>query len=159
MNYEKDIRIDETALDVEWLEQPSLMLKYIKHSAQAEKELDEAKQTLDVVRAEVDSAIRKNPEGYGLSKVTDASIASTLIIQEEYKIAFENFLEVKYEASMAKGAIKAFEQRKESLENLVKLHGQSYFAGPKIPRDIHWEREQKQKKVDSGISRNFKREK
>ena len=37
MNYEQDIRIDETSLDVEWLDQPSLMMTYARHSAKSRK--------------------------------------------------------------------------------------------------------------------------
>lgn len=159
MNYEKDIRIDENSLDVEWLEQPSLFMKYARNAAQARMDLDAAKQTLDVVKAELDKRIRENPEHYDINKVTEGSIQSTLITQEEYKIAFENFLGVKYEADMAQGAVNAFNQRKDALENLVRLYGQQYFAGPKIPRDLHWEREQKQKKVDSGIASKLTRNK
>ena len=34
MNYEKEILIDESALDVEWLEQPRLMMRYTRHAAE-----------------------------------------------------------------------------------------------------------------------------
>lgn len=33
MNYEKDIRIDETALDLEWLSQAELAIKYGRYWA------------------------------------------------------------------------------------------------------------------------------
>jgi len=42
---------------------------------------------------------------------------------------------------------------------LVKLHGQQYFAGPKIPRDIVWERQERDKKVNSGIALKIGRKK
>lgn len=157
MNYEDDIRIDEENLDLEWLEQPNLMIKYTKNAAEARMNLDNAKQTLDIVKAEVDSAIRKDPEHYGLIKVTDAAVASTLLIQEEYKIAFENYLSAKYEADMAQGAVTAFSQRKDALENLVRLFGLNYFSGPRMTKDLHEKRMERMKNIDSGISSKFKR--
>ena len=47
--------------------------------------------------------------------------------------------------------------RKKSLENLVILHGQQYFAGPKMPRNISEEREIKQKSVNEKIGSGLKR--
>ena len=152
MDYEKDIRIDETALDVEWLEQAGLMIKYTRHAAQARMELDQSKQALDIVKAEIDKDIRELPEDYGLTKVTDNAVAATIITQEEYKEAFQEYLDAKYEADMAQGAVQAFQQRKDALQELVRLHGQSYFAGPSIPRDLEWEKEAFKKKVNAGIS-------
>ena len=32
--------------------------------------------------------------------------------------------------------MKSFEQRKVSLEKLVTLHGQNYFSGPAVPKNI-----------------------
>lgn len=157
MDYDKDIEIDDTALDIEWLEQPRKMLQYSKNAAFRRMKLDDAKQALEVVKAEVDKKIRKNPEKFGIEKITENVIAATILINQEYQEAYAEYLTAKYESDMASGAVQAFEQRKSALENLVKLHGQQYFAGPKIPRDLNWEREQKQKKVDEGIIINRKK--
>ena len=157
MNYEKDIEIDDTALDIEWLEQPRKMMQYSKNAAFRRMKLEEAKQALDIAKAEVDNKIRKNPEMFGIEKITENVISATILIANEYQEAYAEYLTAKYESDMASGAVQAFEQRKSALENLVKLHGQQYFAGPKIPRDLNWEREQRQKKVDGSIIINRKR--
>jgi len=39
------------------------------------------------------------------------------------------------------------------LENLVQLHGQNYFAGPSMPRNLQGERERKQEKRKESESR------
>lgn len=159
MNYEADIQIDDNSLDLEWLDQPSLMLKYARVSAQTRRILDEAKQNLDVVRAELDKDIRENPDDYGIAKVTEGSITSAINTSDDYKKAFKAFLDAKYEADMAGGAVRAFDARKDALENLVRLHGQQYFAGPKIPRDLAWERKEKEKKTDKGVASKLTRNK
>jgi hypothetical protein len=159
MNYEKDIEIDENSLDIEWLNQPSLMLKYTRHSARMRMELDLAKQNLDIAKAESDKAIRGNPEKYGIEKVTEAVIANAILIHPKYQQAYTDYLTAKFEVDMAQGAVGAFEQRKSALENLVRLHGQQYFAGPKIPRDLTWERAEKQKSSNESIAGKLHRKK
>ena len=44
MDYSADVRIDESALEQEWLDQPELMLKYTKIAAEARKDLDNAEE-------------------------------------------------------------------------------------------------------------------
>jgi hypothetical protein len=152
INYEAEIIIDETALDVEWLEQAALFLKYARHLAQSRMELDQAKQALDIIRAGLDKDIRELPDQYGITKITDKAVEATIITLVEYQEAFQEYLDAKYETDMSQGAVQAFQQRKDALQELVRLHGQSYFAGPSIPRDLEWEREAFKKKTNAGIA-------
>lgn len=144
MNYEEDIRIDPNALDVEWLEQPELMRKYAKHAALMEKEKDEAKERLDIVKARIELDIRDNPTTYNIQKVTEGTIQSVLLLQEGYQEANREFNDAKYEYNVAVAAVRAFDQRKTALENLVRLLSASYFAGPQVPRDLYSEQSQKE---------------
>jgi len=153
MNYENDIRIDESALDVEWLEQPSLMFKFARMASVAQREMDEAKEAIDVVKAELDIDIRTNPENYDLVKVTEGAITNTILIQQRYTEALVYYNQKKFEYNVIKGSVNAIDARKTALENLVKLHGQQYFAGPKIPRDLslEWAQREKQKKSNQPV--------
>ena len=157
LNYEKDIFIDENQLDIEWLEQSSLMLKYCNHESQMEQNLDIEKTKLDLLKSELDSQIRKNPSDFGVEKITETVVLNAVIATEEYQEAYLTYLDVKFERDVAKNAVKAFSQRKDALENLVKLHGQSYFAGPRIPRNISEERQMKQKSSDEKVANRLKR--
>jgi hypothetical protein len=107
MDYEKDISIDEEALDIEWLEQPRLMMQYSKHLAQTRMELDNLKQQLEITKAEIDRKIRANPGKYKIEKVTDKAIESVTITTPEYKQAFQEYLDAKYESDMAMSAVRA----------------------------------------------------
>lgn len=140
MNYEKDIEIDETALDLEWLEQPSLMIKYAKHLAETNRLMDSVKEKRDIVRAELDLDIRKNPDDYNIDKITEAVVQSVILLQDKYKEINKKYFDACFEYEMSKLAVRAIEHRKEALENLVKLHGQQYFAGPRMPLDISREK-------------------
>ena len=161
MSYEDDIRIDETALDVEWLNQPRLCLKYSQELAQAKKEVDRAKEKLDVVRAKIDQEIRKEPLTFGMEKITEASVQSNIVIHKLYRSAETGLTDAKYKSEMIRAAVSAIEHRKDALENLVKLYGQQYFAGPKVPRDLSAEalKHAGQKKADAGIAARLKRTK
>lgn len=143
MNYETDIIIDESALDVEWLDQPKLMLKYSKYLAECEKQRDLLKEEMDLIKSELDLKIRENPDKFGISKVTEGAVNSAITKDKGFQKVNQEYLEARYELNVAKGAVNAFEQRKNALENLVRLHGQQYFAGPKEPRDIKKERQER----------------
>lgn len=155
MDYAKEIVIDDQALDIEWLEQPSKMLKATAYQAQCREDMDIATQELDVVKAELDKDIRTNPENYDIVKITEAVVTNAIMTQPEYEEAHLLLLKAKYEHEVAKGVVTAFSQRKDALENLVRLHGQNYFAGPRIPRNLREEIEAKQessKQVQAGIA-------
>ena len=159
INYEQDIRIDPNSLDVEWLEQPGLMRKYTIHSALMEKTKDEAKEKLDLMKAQIELNIRENPEKYGLAKITEAAVQSTVLLQEEYQEAAREYNDAKYEHNIAVGAVRSIDQRKTALENLVKLLGTSYFAGPKAPRDLHQEYLEHQERKNSNTKVKISRKK
>jgi hypothetical protein len=152
MNYESDIRLDETALDVEWHGQASLMMKYGRHAADCRMNLDLAKERLDFVRAEIDKEIRQNPKQYQIEKITEATIQNIIITQTKYMEAEEKVIYAKYELDIASAAVRAIDARKDALENLVRLHGQQYFAGPRIPRDLHLEVERREKQQQANIT-------
>ena len=157
LNYEKDLKIDEDSLDLMWLDQASLFMRYAKHSAEMRRDLDDAKQKLDIVKADIDKQIREDPEKFGITKVTEGSIQSALLTEGTYNIEYKKFLDVKFEADMAQAAVNCFNQRKEALENLVKLHGQSYFAGPSVPHDLSKLKKEREKSTESGIGTRLRR--
>ena len=141
--YEKDIHIDESSIDTEWLEQPMKMFKYCALAAQTRMDLDKAKEALDIIKAEIDKEVRNSPSDYGLDKVTDKAIESITITQKNYIRVNNEYIQARYENEMVLAAVRAIDQRKDALENLVRLHGQQYFAGPKEPHNITQQRNKK----------------
>lgn len=164
MDYERDIVIDETALDVEWLEQPVIMRRYGQYQAETRQAMSLAKERLEYIKAKLDREIRSDPDSYGLVKATEGAISGTITLHDDYQDAMKDFLDAQYENDVAVAAVKAFEQRKTSLENLVRLHGQQYFAGPSVPRDLskewvdHENRKRSNAKVRIGGSTEEKTE-
>lgn len=159
MDYETDIVIDESALDVEWLEQPRLFLRYCRKEHEARRDVDYAKERLDIVKAKLDKKIRANPDHYDIARISEMAIENAIKMEEEFQAANKERIEAGYEWGMAIAAVRAFDQRKSALENLARLHGQQYFAGPRIPRDISEERQQRQHRSDQKVGRAMKRNK
>ena len=159
MNYENDLRIDDSALDIEWLEQPGLMFKYARHAADMRAEMDGEKEIVEYTRAELSKEIRENPGDFGIEKITESVVTGAITTDSKFIAANNKYINSKFEYEVAQGAVRAFDQRKTALENLVKLNGQAYFAGPSVPRDLskEWEKKEKQKKVDAGIGTKLKR--
>jgi hypothetical protein len=139
MTYESDIQIDETALDVEWIEHPGKMLTYTTGAAEAHRDMDLAKAKLDFVKAKLDRDIRESASGTS-QRLTEFGIQSMILLEPEYDEANREFIEAKFQYEVASGVVKSFEHRKSALENLVRLHGQSYFAGPSVPHNLSEER-------------------
>jgi hypothetical protein len=153
IDYEQDTLIDPDALDVEWLKQAQLMGKYVAYSASAKKDMDDSKEKLDMGKAYIEMDIRKNPAKYELEKITEGAIQSTILLQEEYQKLNAEYNETKYEYEISVAAVRAIDQKKTALENLVKLLGVSYFAGPKAPRDLsrEWIQESERKAKNAKV--------
>jgi hypothetical protein len=143
-----DISIDETALDVEWLRQPELMRKIAKQVANDNLALRTSEELLDYEKATMDSRIRKNPENYGLSKVTEPTVAAAILTTSRYRKAKQAVLKARHQYESSKALMSAIEHKKQALENLVKLHGTQYFAGPSVPRNLSEERERMIKETE-----------
>lgn len=157
LNYEQDLKIDETALDIECLDQAILMMRYSKELARAEKRVSNIKEELSVERAELDKDIRSNPDTFGIEKITESAINNCIILQDDYKAIQKKLIDAQYEAKMIKGAVDAVQQRKDMLQELVKLHGQRYFAGPKVERDLSGEVAKKHSRSQSNQAIKIKR--
>ncbi len=134
MDYEKDLEINELALDREWISQPKLFMQYAEQQAHVLKARDLAKEVVDVVHAELDSEARKQLSIDG-KKPTEAQIANWIIQQEEYRNAVAEFIEATFLANMTTNTVRAMDQRKTALENMVRLWIGQYYSTPKEPEE------------------------
>jgi len=137
MGTESFTQIDESQLDQEWLRQPALFHKYAIKLAQAKADLAEAKAELDVTCSEVSLAIRQNPGKFGLTKLTDKGVEAATLLQREYVLALREVNRQKYRVDVYQAAVDSLEHRKRALENLVTLHGQDYFATPRVRKHVN----------------------
>lgn len=128
-----DPTIDIGALDTEWLEQPKLYHKWAGKLAEARLREDEAKQRLELIKANLDKQIREDPDGFELLKITEASVAATILKQPEHKKAQKAVNQCRYITNMVQAAVSTLDHRRRALENLVMLHGRDYFSKPTVP--------------------------
>lgn len=127
-------RPDEHRLDQEWLEQPRLFGKHALQLADARREHEETKAERDVIVAEIDMDIRRDPVKYDLPKVTEGSVEKLILLQPRYQKAQRKVIEAKHRVDVLQAVCDALEHRKKALENLVHLHGQDYFSTPTPPK-------------------------
>jgi hypothetical protein len=158
LNYARDLKIDENNLDVEWLEQPELAYRYGAAAAEARRKANFIHEKAKVHRSLLIKAVNEDPEGtVGKSKPTASDIESCYRADEEHQQLKQELIEAEFNAEMAELAkAEICWTRKTALENLVKLHGQQYFAGPAIPRDLQAERaayaEKKSRDANSAVT-------
>jgi len=165
MDYLKDIEIDESALDLEVLNQAKLGLKYGLYYAECLRKVTQVVENLKLIKAQLTNEAILNPEeciAEGVSKPTAVMIEAYFREHPKHKEAKEIWEKAKHEleiAIIAKSEI--CYTRKAMLENLIKLSGQSYFAGPSVPRDLSYEAalRKDQTRVDNKVAKKLKRKK
>lgn len=134
--YKQDIEINPEALDVEWVKQPSLYMKYSEQLAGLRDRVDRLKEKFDVLDAGLGLKIRQDPARYGLDKLTEGGVQTVIATNEAHLSLSDEMATARYEYEVMQAAVRAMDQKKSALENLVRLHGSSYFAGPSVPRDL-----------------------
>ena len=137
-DFEKDTRIDELALDVEWLNQTSLAAKYTGYAIELQRAVKLMDLAVKEERAKLYIAVSGDPVRWtGKEKPTVGLIEAVIDTDEKYSKMKTDLIKLEADADHAEKIRREIcVTRKNTLENLVTLHGQNYFAGPKVPRDI-----------------------
>lgn len=131
-----DVMIDPDELDVECCRQADVFFEWAEQAIESKSKVDKLKRECQQHEAFLLLDVRHNPEQYKLQNPTEKSIAAVVCQLVSY-IEMQKGLEaVEKENAMLWKAVEALDQKKRSLDNLVKLHGQNYFAGPKVPHDL-----------------------
>lgn len=140
INFEQDILIDENALEMEWLNQPSLAYKYSKYWAKCADKLNKLQELIKLTRAELVHEVVSDPKKYlGIDKNPTGPMIEAYYRNHARHIKIKkDIVEAQYELDIAEAAKKEISiSRKTALEYLVKLLGLNYFSGPSVPRDIN----------------------
>jgi len=129
----KDIfELDLLTLDTLWLEQPQLVAQHGRELANAKDKLERSKAGLDVARAEVENMITADPEKFGLAKTTVSAINAAVEVHPDITSARDRLFKNKHKVDLLQALMTALDHRKRALEGLVSLHGQQYFASPRL---------------------------
>lgn len=135
-DFAKDKEIDLLQLDIECARQADRFFHWSQQAVEASFESEQMKFRLDVLQAKLEMECRQSPEDFGLVKPTEAGISAAVKCSEKYQKFQDEYLEARKTKNLLDAAVAAMEQKKRMLESLITLHGQQYFAGPSVPRDI-----------------------
>jgi len=152
--FQQDKTIDPGQLDVECVRQAELYFKWSERAIEAHAEVDRAKLKLDITVAKLENECRRSPADFGVTKVTEGSVTAAIKDTEKYQEAFDNFYNARSNAKLLDAAVNAMEQRKRMIEMLITLHGQQYFAGPSVPRDLVGEWKKHQQAVEKSVNQS-----
>lgn len=139
MDYLNDIQIDESALDVEWLEQATLTYKYGIALNEISSAVRDQEDIIKLIISDLTLDLHENPEAYvGKGKKVTVAYVENYILQDVEHIKavkkLRKLLKEEADLKVAKDAIA--NTKKAALENLVRLHAANYFASPSEPRDL-----------------------
>ncbi|KYK24169.1 hypothetical protein AYK24_06575 [Thermoplasmatales archaeon SG8-52-4] len=128
------VRIDKFALDTELLEQPQLFMEWANKAAEATTEKERIRDKLELLRAEVDLEVRKNPDEYDIpdGKATEGAIKLAVTKDARVLRLTRLYRNACHDERILKNAQIAFNHRKKMLEKLVDLNLQLHFIEPRI---------------------------
>ena len=134
-DFKENIQIDKYSLDLEFEKHPMLYHEFAMDMMGAEDERDQVKDQLELLRSQLDLAIRNDPKKFGLEKVTEASIQAVILQNKDYIHAQNLFNTAVSNLRILKIAVESLNQKKVALENLVKLYLGEYYS-KEAPREI-----------------------
>lgn len=162
LDFDRDMRIDPNALDVEWVEQAGLAKAYGEYYKDCLARKRRAEEEIKVVRARLTMKANKYPDKYlgqGI-KPTAPVVEAFYRTHSSHIAAKEEWMNACEEcdaAEIAKWEIGG--TRKSALENLVQLHQSNYFAAPSFPRNLSEELEKRNADVTKNIGKKLNRTK
>ncbi len=114
--------------------QPRLYHKYSDLLVTARAVYEQAKSEKEFVAAELELAIRKDPQKFGLEKVTEKSVDKRVIISKRYQKANSVVLKARKEVNELEAIVTTIDHRKYALQDIVRLKLADYYADVKIPK-------------------------
>ena len=117
------LEIDRFSLEIEWVQQPSMMMQACEIENARRMAVTDLEQMLEKFDANLDLHIRNNPEVYGFDKKpTETGIKNTIVSSEKRQMIVKRLNSAQNDLLRAKSLVRSMD--------LVKLHGQEYFSKP-----------------------------
>lgn len=122
------LRINKYKLDDECENQPNLYFYWSKQLTDEKSNKMRLENKLEYLSAKADLDLRKSPpEGV---KITEGSIKALLAEDKSLQRVKESILDSKERIYHLESVVRALEQRRSDLDNLVVLYSKNYFALP-----------------------------
>lgn len=127
----EDIAIDPTNLDEELMKLPD---QYHNYAEEAELQWDEQKRMeleLEVLEADLDNNIRKNPKKFGGGdKVTETQIKSLVHLNEDWRRLSRKLIDAEKQRRLMLAACKTLELKNYNLKSLQELYLSEFYQTP-----------------------------
>ncbi|ECC9190059.1 hypothetical protein DRW71_09750 [Salmonella enterica subsp. diarizonae] len=121
--YEKimaDLEFDRENLEEVWRKQPRLLMEYGSKLAQAEREVADAKLSLDAIEAKIYDNERKNLSMNGI-KFNESVLDAKVKTNPQYLAKRQKLDDVRYIADLYKHAVSAFSHRRDMIVQASKM--------------------------------------
>lgn len=115
----ENLAFDEASLDTAMQEQASLFFYYSAKAAGALKQMEVAKNRMELVYAQVDKRVRDEAAENG-RKVTEKVIEAEVLASEEYQAAKLDYIDAKTVNELVKNVPEAFKQKRDMLVQFSK---------------------------------------
>jgi hypothetical protein len=143
------LSIDEHDLDQELLKQPQLYYEWAKKATEAECDMKDAKDDLEIIKAKIDTRVRKNKEKYKVT--TEPSIKSFVETHKKVLTYKKRYIEKRRTALLLEKAERAFDQRKRMLEMYVYRSVHNMNSSVRIPKE-------KSDEINKNLRRGMKKQ-
>lgn len=134
-SYREDLKIDFSILQHNWADQARLFTDWGELHSEAIAIRDRKKEEIELKQSELDSAIRLQPEEFGLLKITEAAVTAAIKSDEGYRALMDELITLNQIVNDLSCYKTGFEHRKKALEGITQLYCAGYFAKPNIPTE------------------------
>lgn len=126
---EKDLTIDPSRLDIEWIGLPSIYFKYREEEDDTEMRMRKLKLKIDFEVSKLDGQIRLDPSSFTKSeKPTESQIKCCIESNESIFELRMKMLDLEKRKKLLSSASSALEMKRDALKNLVTLLTGEYFS-------------------------------
>lgn len=138
LDYYVDLKIDPYNLDENTENQPTIYMQYAELASDKRDEVNNQKKVIKVKDAELKEVTAKlfvkyKNEFIDSKKPTDSMANNLVLIDEEYKKKFnetikelEKYNKLSHQLDILEAAVTSFQQRKNMIEERIKLHQSGY---------------------------------
>lgn len=130
--FKSRLSVDPCNLEIECRDQSVLLEEVGEITAEIKRVSRAAKEHLEYIKADLSTRIRKEPEKYDITKITEGAVASAVVLQPEYQKAVEEMLDAMEHADTFSTLLIAVEQRKSLIKDAVSLYIHEYYLSQKL---------------------------
>jgi hypothetical protein len=134
------LKVDRYNLDDECEKQADEFHIWAEKLAKAREAVANSKNELAMVMADLSIKIRQFPDTFKLTKVTENTVESAIILHPRYQEAKKALIKAEYFEDHYKAMVDAFHHKKSMIEKLCDLDARDYFAEPSPERSKKHER-------------------